>query len=211
MVTTSVETSLTSRSSSEDDSTRPTTPLSAVPPSMQPSHVLKDIKTPARAPGLPLTIVPAIPNVPFIPRGAKRTSIGSISQPTKALEPLSGDLPVPVEHTAQCHVQDNVDMLAPPKTTPPPQKSAPKSWADLVRTKVGPDSKNSEEVNGNGTVQVNGLATSKTDSLFQALSSYKVDGVKQDTKLAFLEPRGLVNTGNMCYMNSVSNGACANQ
>jgi ubiquitin carboxyl-terminal hydrolase 10 len=31
-----------------------------------------------------------------------------------------------------------------------------------------------------------------------------LDNAEEDSKVAFLEPRGLKNTGNMCYMNSVS-------
>lgn len=211
-VTTSVETSLTSRASSADDSTRPTTPLSAVLHSVQPSQLLKGVKTPSRAPGLPLPIVPAIPNIPFLPKAAKKASVRSISQPRKSLGPSSGEiLPVPVEQQSpRSEIQDTADVQKPRIPTPPPQKSAPKSWADLVRATVEQKPTISEEVNGNGTIQANGFATSKSDSLFRALSSYHVDDFKADTRIAFLEPRGLVNTGNMCYMNSVSYLACTN-
>ena len=41
-----------------------------------------------------------------------------------------------------------------------------------------------------------------TESLAESLRSFSVDA--NDSKIAFLKPRGLVNTGNMCYMNSVS-------
>lgn len=205
-VTTSVETSLTSRASSADDSTRPTTPLSAVPHSEQSSQVLKDVKTPSRTPGLSLPIVPAIPNVSFIPKATKKTSAESISQPRKSLEPSSGDaLPGPLEQSPPGDVQASPQEQTPDNATSPPQKTAPKSWADLVRATVEPKHpKNSEEAEGNSTTQSNGFTVLKTDSLFHALSSYQVDDLKADTRISFLEPRGLVNTGNMCYMNSVS-------
>lgn len=204
-VATSIETSLTSRASSADDSTRPTTPLSAVAQPVQASQLLSNTKTPSRAPGLPLSIIPAIPNIPFIPKAAKRTSAESISQPRKSLEsPNGGNLPVPLENSPQSEVHDVAITQKLHATNPPAQKSAPKSWADLVRTKVQQSSKASEESNGNDTIHANGFTTSKPDSLFQALSSYRVDEVNEDFRISFLEPRGLVNTGNMCYMNSVS-------
>ena len=40
-----------------------------------------------------------------------------------------------------------------------------------------------------------------TSSLAEALRAYRVGGGE---KISFLEPRGLINPGNMCYMNSVS-------
>lgn len=205
-VTPSVETSLTSRASSADDSTRPTTPLSAVPHSERSSQALKDLKAPSRAPGLSLPIVPAIPNVSFVPKAAQKASAGTISQPRKPLEPSSEDiLSVPQEQSPPNDVQAIPQEQKTDNATPPLQKSAPKSWADLVRATVEPKNpKSPEEVEGNGTTQANGHTTLKTDSLFHALSSYQVDDLKADTRISFLEPRGLVNTGNMCYMNSVS-------
>ena len=195
---TSVETSLTSRASSADDSTRPTTPLSAGAHTLQSSQP-KDVKTPSRTHAVPMPIVPAIPNIPFIPKAAKRPSGGSISQPRKSLEPPSADGPaIPLEHSPPGDAQNINDVQTPRINTPPPQKSAPKSWADLVRATVEQRPKASEQSNANG------FNTSKPDTLFHALSSYQVDDFKADTKISFLEPRGLVNTGNMCYMNSVS-------
>ena len=140
-----------------------------------------------------------------MPKPVKRTSAGSISQPRKSSEPSGGDiLSSPPEKKAPGDVQVIPDDQKPDIATPPPQKTAPKSWADLVRATVEPKNpKSSEEVDGNGVTQVNGITTSKTDSLFHALSSYQVDDLKADTRITFLEPRGLVNTGNMCYMNSV--------
>jgi len=46
-----------------------------------------------------------------------------------------------------------------------------------------------------------GFAQSSASTIAEALQAYRAGVVE---KLAFLEPRGLVNTGNMCYMNSVS-------
>lgn len=88
-------------------------------------------------------------------------------------------------------------------TTSPPKKEAPKSWADLVRTMAPPKSTIAAS-EANVVTQTNGVTNTKTASLSEALSSYNVAEAREISKLAFLEPRGLVNTGNMCYMNSVS-------
>lgn len=45
------------------------------------------------------------------------------------------------------------------------------------------------------------FAKSNASSLAEALADFRI---ASGQKLAFLEPRGLINTGNMCYMNSVS-------
>lgn len=88
-------------------------------------------------------------------------------------------------------------------TTSPAKKEAPKSWADLVRTMAPPKSTNAA-AEANVVTQTNGVANTKTASLSEALNSYSVAEARENSKVAFLEPRGLVNTGNMCYMNSVS-------
>lgn len=85
--------------------------------------------------------------------------------------------------------------------TPSPNKAAPKSWADLVKAKVTPASSNAMILVDVSMPESNGLYLAKPGSLADALRSYSAKS--KDTKIAFIEPRGLVNTGNMCYMNSV--------
>ena len=89
------------------------------------------------------------------------------------------------------------DVTSLPKTTPP------KSWADLVRTKGTSNSSAKGQVVGESAPHTNGHAPAKARSLADALSSYTVTDSRESAKIAFLEPRGLVNTGNMCYMNAV--------
>lgn len=74
----------------------------------------------------------------------------------------------------------------------------PKTWADLVRSKAS-----AAHVQGalNGALLTNGTDQSRNGSIGEVLKQFDVD---EHAKLPFLEPRGLVNTGNMCYMNSVS-------
>ena len=88
-------------------------------------------------------------------------------------------------------------------TDSPAVKAAPKSWADLVRTKAAPTVSKKAQVTSKANIQTNGFVTSKTKSLADALNSFDVEDNSDPERLFFLEPRGLVNTGNMCYMNSV--------
>jgi ubiquitin carboxyl-terminal hydrolase 10 len=53
------------------------------------------------------------------------------------------------------------------------------------------------------SVELNPLSVQKSETLADVLSSLGEDVTQYSDKIGFLEPRGLVNTGNMCYMNSV--------
>lgn len=81
---------------------------------------------------------------------------------------------------------------------PAPAPPAPKSWAELVKRNAPKPSSTGIQF---GAVMTNGAVLPKSASLADALKQYNV---QTDAVLSFLEPRGLVNTGNMCYMNSVS-------
>jgi ubiquitin carboxyl-terminal hydrolase 10 len=85
------------------------------------------------------------------------------------------------------------------KASPPP-KAAPKSWAELLRSKNAAAAKQAPVVT-NGNAVANAGTAPKSNSLADVLASFSVHS---DKKVAFLEPRGLVNSGNLCYMNSVS-------
>lgn len=91
----------------------------------------------------------------------------------------------------------------------------PTSWANLfaktpVAQVVGTNGTASETAS-NGAAPSETTAASnevvgaqfikpKTNSLAEAIHAYHV---KHPEQIPFLEPRGLINTGNMCYMNSV--------
>ena len=95
------------------------------------------------------------------------------------------------------------------KVAAPPVKAAPKTWSGLFAGSAAKSIGGSAAASVNGSAladggsegsAVAGFAKANASSLAEALRSYRVGSGE---KIAFLEPRGLVNTGNMCYMNSV--------
>lgn len=124
---------------------------------------------------------------------------------TKPPEPSTESQPkVSLENETQPDAASTPNTIEPPASPiSPPQKPAPKSWAELVRTSAQKAPQKGGKVEANGTTRSNGFTSSKVTSLAEVLNSYKVDEIRNDTRVTFLKPRGLVNTGNMCYMNSV--------
>lgn len=82
-----------------------------------------------------------------------------------------------------------------------PERVVPKSWAELLRGKsLGQVTESPNPVASTGG-STNGSTIPKSVTVADALKTYSVEN---EATISFLEPRGLVNTGNMCYMNSVS-------
>lgn len=173
---------------SEVDSTVPTTPISA--PSSVSTAAPKKI-SPATPPP------PAVPALP-IKTAHKRT--GSTRTVTKRDVPVPAKEEEPKEATEPAAEQPANAEVAPAVTeeaaAPAPAPAvAPKSWAELVK----------KTSTANGTVvapvaKSNGVVTVKNVSLAEALASFSLE----DVKAPLIQPRGLVNTGNMCFMNAVS-------
>ena len=205
-ITSSLETPTTSHAPSEDDSTQPTTPSSVVGQVISQPHTSSTIKRSSRLNSYPLPIIPIIPNFPLAPRASKRPLAGAAPEAFKPREPSNEkQLDITIKSEARNSDIDVSSVLGSPVAEPLQSTKPPKSWADLVRTKAQPipSNKSSDKKLVNGAGKSNGLATSKITSLAEALSSYKVEEANDDAKVSFVEPRGLVNTGNMCYMNSV--------
>ncbi|KND88361.1 putative ubiquitin carboxyl-terminal hydrolase 3 [Tolypocladium ophioglossoides CBS 100239] len=145
----------------------------------------------------------AVPVTPALPRPTSKSSSTDkgheVSETTDA-----GDKPA-VNGAETVEAGATVNAVA-----TPPIKVAPTSWANLFAkpsVKGAANSANGTGASLNGGSSdaagaVSGSAFSKANanSLAEAIRAYRVDS---GHKISFLEPRGLINTGNMCYMNSV--------
>ena len=200
----------TSQAPSETESTQPTTPSSAVPPPILRSQQLPiNSKTANRQSGRVLPIVPIIPNIPTLSKSAKRQSISIASDTAKPEEhaPNGDYLDHALEVTKLVTAEEELSEET-PKEPSPQIKAMPKSWADLVRTKApalapAPAAIKTNDTESNLGPASNGFVVSKASSLSDVLTSFSVNTSNSDNRVTFLKPRGLVNTGNMCYMNSV--------
>jgi ubiquitin carboxyl-terminal hydrolase 10 len=144
------------------------------------------------------TTIPAVPRIPV--KSAKAPSAASTTQQSVKSPAAT--------HKESIQAEDAVvttpDMGANAEETPkasPPKPAAPKSWAELLRAKNAPAAAQPVPVSNGAVAAPNGPVVPKNTTLADILASFSVDSGK---KVSFIEPRGLVNTGNLCYMNSVS-------
>ncbi|CRK47634.1 hypothetical protein BN1723_007653 [Verticillium longisporum] len=157
---------------------------------------------------------PIVPVVPAIPKGSPKTTktgAEASSEATKA--PVAQDAPsetpsadVPSEEKAQEPSEEA------PKSTP---RAPPSSWSALFakNAAAAAAAKNRNAQNGSAGQGTNGTSPDDADRPFDstfpsdnsvntiaaALRAYRV---RNPEKVKYIEPRGLVNIGNMCYMNS---------
>lgn len=188
------ETPPTSQAPSEIDSEQPTTP-SSVRPTTVPAHT--HTRTATRH------VVPIIPKIPVA--AARKPSVVSQAPEVEKVssQPAApADSPSATTDSSQTVMGDivAVDSTLPQTEASPLAKVTPKSWADLVRTKASASSASVTSPGVNGVLMSDSPNLSKTSSA-EALRAFSVDSA---AKFFFLKPRGLNNTGNMCYMNSVS-------
>lgn len=156
------------------------------------------------------TTRPAVPVVPVLPKvGPKETkastsgvSDNAHTEPTKPASDSVEEQEVASEET-------------PAASAPAPQK--PKSWASLLSgsasamkssgaaAAAAASAASAGAAAGMAAFQnggFSGLSRAGSESLAEALRAYRVGASSSVTQI---EPRGLTNGGNMCYMNSVSN------
>ena len=188
-----VDTPSTSHPPSEVDLTHVTTPSAMLPPAQPATSATKHART-ATIPAVPL-----IPIRPAKPSSAASTTQKSVKSPPASQQATKAqDSPLPA-------AEGSADAEETPKASPP-KPAPPKSWAELLRAKNAPaaaqqtPAATNGNVNSNSVVTVNGPTVPRSNTLADVLASFSVDSEK---KVSFLEPRGLVNTGNLCYMNSV--------
>jgi ubiquitin carboxyl-terminal hydrolase 10 len=132
---------------------------------------------------------PAVPIVPAVPAARPKTEAApAAASATEQSAPAADSAP-----------EADAEAKSAEPATPAP-KAAPKSWADLMRSKNSAAAAAASTAAVNGAGVTNGATSSRASTLAGALKQFNVD---DNDKIAFLEPRGLVNTGNMCYMNSV--------
>lgn len=153
--------------------------------------------TPTSAAAKSLARVP----VPIIPATTKATAAATTT--SKEGEGVQASATAAGAPTAQSDGAADETAAASEATEPVPQpapvRAPPKSWAELARRNAPPASATGTAANGAAPV-VAADGRSKASSLAEAVRAFKVADA---TRVSFLEPRGLVNTGNMCYMNSV--------
>lgn len=143
------------------------------------------------------TTKPAVPLIPI--RSAKAPSTTSATQKSVKSPPSTKqEIAKPDEAPpAATDATEETPKVSPPKPAPP------KSWAELLRAKAAPAAAAAaapQSAPSNGVVTTNGPVVPKNNTLIDILTSFSVDSQQ---KISFLEPRGLVNTGNLCYMNSI--------
>ncbi|KAL2849988.1 hypothetical protein BJX68DRAFT_92144 [Aspergillus pseudodeflectus] len=174
-------------------STQPTTPSSAVQSS--------SARLQSQAKGKPA--IPVVPVVPVIPspstprQGTTKVDTSRLAESEKSAEKSATVTTAMADDTSpEAATQPNESAEA--KQEAPAKPAAPKSWADLVRNKnlARAAASPSSDV-------VNGVVQHRNQSVADVLQNLGEDVSQYSDKVAFLEPRGLVNTGNMCYMNSV--------
>lgn len=202
-VSSDTETPATSEATSETGSTQPTTPSSTFP--VQQVNAVK----PQTLTGHNRTVTkPAVPIVPITPKVSNNLASNQkgqeVSESTRITQQDNGILVSNDESLSSSNrKKSEPDAEKKSEASEEPiqhqAKEAPKSWAELVRrqTSQKPEANVTLNDNASGT---NGASIQKSGSLGHVLQSFSVSS---DSKISFLEPRGLINTGNMCYMNSV--------
>ena len=222
------ETPSTQGHPSEDTaSTSPTTPTSSVQTQQTPTAAAAPTPSRPGASGA-RPAMPAIPVIPALPKTSPKSAkpAGAVQDEPAAKDSVIERSSGSVAH--QTAEETGTEVTAPaaiaasaPAAAPIPAK--PKLWSGLFGKPATPSSSSvnattQDHVNGaatDGTGSASGAAGSfsktHTSAVAEALDTYRVGNA---SKVAFLEPRGLVNTGNMCYMNSVRaplTHACSSQ
>jgi ubiquitin carboxyl-terminal hydrolase 10 len=143
-----------------------------------------------------MPVVPALPQSPTAPRRAHRDSAVSVASVVEDAAKVESSASV-VATEAQGEAQaEDMPEAAPVPAAPKPK---PSSWASLLRPAQSQGATVSNVESGSNA---NGGPTARGEVLSDVLHDMSAT-IDVPSKVSFLQPRGLVNTGNMCYMNSV--------
>lgn len=191
------ETPSTNHAPSEEISTNPTTPSS-----QQQTLSIAGDTTPVALKPLSKTTVPAIPVIPALPKSLPRESTKASPELSKATSIVQEAIATPVETqglaSGDAAAQELVVDESKETVPAPPAWSKPKVWSGLFNSPAASAPSTTEVHRGSVAPD---SAKPTTNSLADILKSFSA--TSNDSKIPFIEPRGLVNSGNMCYMNSV--------
>lgn len=194
--TTQTSTPLPSDAPSEAASTQPTTPSSAVPTS-----VTKSQQTPTQPKARTVApIVPAVPILPPSPSAGRKAHRDSVASHVSKLSELGNSASEGQEAAAASASVVESSIVSEEAAKPAPVPAAPKSWANLFRSN---ESQSASVAASTSSVAAESSRAGKNETLSDVLNDMSSATVAAPTRVSFLKPRGLVNTGNMCYMNSV--------
>jgi ubiquitin carboxyl-terminal hydrolase 10 len=183
--------------SDQAESTNPTTPSSVQHPSIPAAGETTPVASKATR-----SAKPAVPIIPAIPKSVSKDGLKptpeKVSEASQSTEAPTAASEHGEAQDSAAHTEVTEEELKPAPSAPKAW-STPKSWTGLFN----PTSSTTSITNTDGHVSdASNFGKSNEESLAEALTSF--NATSSDSKVTFLEPRGLVNTGNMCYMNSVS-------